>query len=187
MPGSIARVLERLQSLGWDDITAIIRATPESLIFERALYDRLPLSRWSSPGGRLLLLGDAAHAMHPGPGQGARSAFEDAHALAEALGRCWPDVGAAGREYQEARVVRAARIQSFAAEGCGVPAIRDLSRPAGLTPEERIQRWGKFTALASSYPAHTKGDPSNRWWAPLGPEGERKLLGRGWGSEERMV
>ncbi len=102
----LALPLPTHQSLGWDDIAAIIQATPESIIFERALYDRLPLSRWSSPGGRLLLLGDAAHAMHPGPGQGARSAFEDAHALAEALGRCWPDVGAAGREYQEARVVR---------------------------------------------------------------------------------
>ncbi len=39
------------------------------------------------------------------------------------------------------------------------------------------------------YPANPKGDPGSRWWAPLGPEGERELLGGGWGSggEEGVV
>jgi len=34
---------------------------------------RSPLA---STGNRVVLLGDALHAVHPGPGQGARSAFE---------------------------------------------------------------------------------------------------------------
>lgn len=43
-----------------------MEATDESAIFERAIWDRLPLTKWSSPGGHVVLLGDAAHAMHPG-------------------------------------------------------------------------------------------------------------------------
>lgn len=66
-----------------------MQATPESIIFERALSDRIPLDQLEatmvSPGGRVVLLGDAAHAMHTGPGQGARMAFEDAHMLVEYL------------------------------------------------------------------------------------------------------
>ncbi len=58
-----ARPLPTHQSLGCDSIAAVIQATPEPSIFERALYDRLPLSRWSSPGGRLLLL-TVCHIQH---------------------------------------------------------------------------------------------------------------------------
>jgi hypothetical protein len=56
------------------------QATPESEIFERATIDRVPLDELGAgmvgAGGRLVLLGDAAHAAHNGPGQGARMAFE---------------------------------------------------------------------------------------------------------------
>jgi hypothetical protein len=56
------------------------QATPESEIFERAMIDRIPLDELGAglvgAGGRLVLLGDAAHAMHSGPGQGGRMGFE---------------------------------------------------------------------------------------------------------------
>jgi 2-polyprenyl-6-methoxyphenol hydroxylase-like FAD-dependent oxidoreductase len=57
-----------------------LQATPESDIFERAMIDRLPLDDLHASlvgaGGQLVLLGDSAHAMHSGPGQGGRMAFE---------------------------------------------------------------------------------------------------------------
>jgi 2-polyprenyl-6-methoxyphenol hydroxylase-like FAD-dependent oxidoreductase len=44
------------------------------------MIDRIPLDELRTglvgAGGRLVLLGDAAHAMHSGPAQGARMGFE---------------------------------------------------------------------------------------------------------------
>ncbi|KAJ7841393.1 hypothetical protein B0H14DRAFT_2783220 [Mycena olivaceomarginata] len=50
------------------------------LILPEYVMPRLP--RWSSGGGRILLLGDAAHAMPPHAGQGVACAVEDAVAVA---------------------------------------------------------------------------------------------------------
>jgi 2-polyprenyl-6-methoxyphenol hydroxylase-like FAD-dependent oxidoreductase len=48
------------------------------------MIDRIPLDELGAglvgAGGRLVLLGDAAHAMHSGSGQGGRMAFEVSHA-----------------------------------------------------------------------------------------------------------
>jgi hypothetical protein len=59
-----------------------LQATPEALIYERAMCDRVPLDElprlggdsgrtatMASDSGRLVLLGDAAHAVHPSMGQ----------------------------------------------------------------------------------------------------------------------
>lgn len=43
------------------------------------------LSSWSSSSGRVIVIGDAAHAMPPTGGQGAAMAFEDAATLADTL------------------------------------------------------------------------------------------------------
>ena len=40
------------------------------------------LDSWFSPGGRIIVIGDAAHAISPQGGQGAAMAFEDAETLA---------------------------------------------------------------------------------------------------------
>ena len=52
-------------------------------------------------GDRVVLIGDAAHAVVPFYGQGMNAAFEDCTILAEALETHGEDVGAAFREYDE--------------------------------------------------------------------------------------
>jgi 2-polyprenyl-6-methoxyphenol hydroxylase-like FAD-dependent oxidoreductase len=69
---------------GWHPpIEAVLEATPDGAILRNDVYFLDPLRRWNE--GRLVLLGDAAHATTPGIGQGAAMAIEDAIVLAEQL------------------------------------------------------------------------------------------------------
>jgi salicylate hydroxylase len=62
-----------------------LKLIPEAQIFERSIVGRLPASTWISPGGRLALVSDSAHAMHPNIAQGANSSFESAAAVVKKL------------------------------------------------------------------------------------------------------
>jgi salicylate hydroxylase len=64
---------------GWDRPVVELLDKVETC-FWWGLYDRRPLTTWTK--GRLLLLGDAAHAMLPHLGQGANQGIEDGVALA---------------------------------------------------------------------------------------------------------
>lgn len=81
-------------------------------MFRWGLFDRAPLQKWSD--GRVVLLGDAAHAMLPSMAQGAVQAFEDAFVLARHLPDN-SDVAAACQAYFRARIARATRIQERSA------------------------------------------------------------------------
>jgi 2-polyprenyl-6-methoxyphenol hydroxylase-like FAD-dependent oxidoreductase len=50
------------------------------------------LDKWTSTCGRVIIIGDAAHAIPPTAGQGANQAFEDSFSLAILLGSLGPDV-----------------------------------------------------------------------------------------------
>lgn len=172
IPGSRERVLERLRSLGWEEGVTAVASTPEASIYERALHDVPPLLSWQRcPGSPVVLLGDAAHALHPGPGLGARSAFEDAHQLTLAVEQHWPDVDAALQQYQEVRLPRMKLISDASAEMCGLPRIRDALRPPGLSAEDRLVRGREFTAWVNQYPRNMAGDPDSTYWKPA-PRGE---------------
>jgi salicylate hydroxylase len=94
---------------GWHPaVTELISAVPQSPRW--GLFARRPLAQWNK--GRVVLLGDAAHAMLPHQGQGANQAIEDAFVLAEELGTAG-DVLAALHRYDRRRRVRTRQIQAM--------------------------------------------------------------------------
>ncbi|KAF1964613.1 FAD/NAD(P)-binding domain-containing protein [Bimuria novae-zelandiae CBS 107.79] len=88
---------------------------PEECFLWKLAY--LPkLDTWISPGGRVAVLGDAAHAMVPHLGMGAATAVEDGGVLASCLARAksLEDIPLALAAYQKIRKGRAEQIQEAA-------------------------------------------------------------------------
>jgi 2-polyprenyl-6-methoxyphenol hydroxylase-like FAD-dependent oxidoreductase len=101
--GRKAEILRRFS--GWHEpIAAVVEAADESAILRNDVYYLEPLPRWSD--GRLVLVGDAAHATTPGVGQGAAQAIEDAVVLIDRLAGS-DDLTAALAEYEGIRRPRA--------------------------------------------------------------------------------
>ncbi len=83
IPGTVQDALDVLAPYGWDRrIVDLVGHIGDDLSFW-ALMDVPTLPRWSR--GRVVLLGDAAHAPLPHQGQGGGIAIEDAYALGELL------------------------------------------------------------------------------------------------------
>ena len=97
---------------GWDVQIVQLLETVETCYWW-GLYDRRPLASWTS--GRLVLLGDAAHAMLPHLGQGANQAIEDGVALAVLLeGRDPDEIPTILQQYEKFRRARTDAIQAEA-------------------------------------------------------------------------
>ena len=107
--GEVSDVLTLYQD--WHpQVRAIIAAVDET--YKWALFDRVPLARWSV--GRVTLLGDACHPMLPFMGQGAAQAIEDAATLAACLKEVGErDVPGALALYERLRLPRASRLQAM--------------------------------------------------------------------------
>lgn len=76
-----------------------------------ALYDRAPFDRWTK--GPATLLGDAAHPMLPFLAQGAGMGIEDAFVVVKLLTET-SDPGAALSAYEQLRLARTAKVQTWA-------------------------------------------------------------------------
>lgn len=125
------------------DTMTILAATPR-IDRHYPIYDMPELPRWSA--GRVLLMGDAAHAVAPHSGQGASLAIEDGVVLAACLAAAADHDGAFARFEQ----LRRQRVQKAIAIGRAVGSqkqaqswltlrLRDLMLPLFMPMGARMQ------------------------------------------------
>jgi salicylate hydroxylase len=106
---------------GWHPaVTEMVGATEVGARW--ALHDLAPLTRWHTD--RVVLTGDAAHAMVPHQGQGANQTIEDAIALADCLADA-PDLRSALRRYAERRQERTAKVQRWSRRAADLMHLPD--------------------------------------------------------------
>ena len=111
-PATADQALAIFAGYSWDRrILDLVRDIEGDMSFW-ALADLPPLPRWSR--GRVVLLGDAAHAPLPHQGQGAALAIEDAYALGALVGtRGVEDYGRVFETFGNLRRRRARRVQAY--------------------------------------------------------------------------
>ncbi|KAI8238866.1 hypothetical protein K4K55_002471 [Colletotrichum sp. SAR 10_96] len=109
--GYQVQILEKRPGL--DDFE-LIKAVPDGMVYDWKLRWRDPQPEWVSPLGRLVQIGDAAHAFLPTSGYGASMAMEDAHSLVECLSHVeQQDVALALRVHNCLRFERTACAQKM--------------------------------------------------------------------------
>jgi 2-polyprenyl-6-methoxyphenol hydroxylase-like FAD-dependent oxidoreductase len=131
--GRHAEVMRRFAS--WHEpIAAVAEATEENAILRNDVYYIDPLPRWTS--GRVVLVGDAAHATTPGVGQGAAQAIEDAVVLADRLAG-QSDLPLALAEYEAIRRPRAEAVLKMSRR---VDKTAQLASPVGWRIRNMVVR-----------------------------------------------
>jgi salicylate hydroxylase len=115
-PATPDQALGIFEEYRWDRrILDLVRNIEGDMSFW-ALVDLPRLPRWSR--GRVVLLGDAAHAPLPHQGQGAGLAIEDAYALGALLGQGGlADYGRAFEAFEKLRRRRAWTVQAYSRAG----------------------------------------------------------------------
>ncbi|CAI5535734.1 unnamed protein product [Closterium sp. Naga37s-1] len=155
----------------WHTVLQAVTTTDPGNIYERWMMDRPPpKDSWSDSkcGNRVVLMGDAAHAMHPELGQGAQTAFEDAHQLSLCLAEIKDvlaepaAVAAAVREYEDWRIDRCVRIHAYATAAHGFGEEARLVRE--LSPPEKSKLFMEFQKWILAYPDKIKGDPESTYF-----------------------
>jgi 2-polyprenyl-6-methoxyphenol hydroxylase-like FAD-dependent oxidoreductase len=133
MPDEDLRALMLARYAGWaDPVRPFIEATEGWL---RTLIQDVPtLPTWHK--GRVLLIGDAAHAMSPAGGQGASLALEDAMVFSRLVADPSRDVEDAMARFESARRARAEGMvaQAFANDR---RTLKELG-PVGMWTRDRV-------------------------------------------------
>ncbi|MFE6760818.1 FAD-dependent monooxygenase [Streptomyces sp. NPDC057689] len=156
--GDISEVIPLLDTvkLPFLDVRRMMREAREVYLFPLIRHD--PLDNWVD--GRVVLLGDAAHAMYPRGGNGITQAMIDARVVAENLAATPDDPHAAFVAYDAARregvnrIVMNMRgegyevIRRMVAERTGGSPFRDIEGVLPLAEADRI--FSKYHALVGS-------------------------------------
>ncbi|QKG20381.1 FAD-binding monooxygenase protein [Actinomadura verrucosospora] len=130
-----ARWLERLRDLHADDVPggALLRHSRAEDLFVLGGIEIMPrVPHWHR--GRMVLVGDSAHAPSPSSGQGASLAIESAVELARCL-RDLPDPAAAFAAYEG---LRRPRVEAIAAAAARTNEEKSAGGPAGPVDPERM-------------------------------------------------
>lgn len=141
-----------------EPIRTLIESTDRHAIYRHDVYDLAePLSSFVK--GRVVLLGDAAHAMTPDLGQGAGQAVEDAATLALLLKgtRSGADIDSALRTYDR---VRRARVQPIARRSRAMGKIGQWESPARAKFRDSIVRMTPHVILGAM------ASKAQRWTPP---------------------
>ena len=128
------RVMEAHQGWHWPILDLIGNSTT---FCRTSVFEIIGLDRWSRD--RVVLIGDAAHAMNPVAGQGANMALEDAQLLAELLKNPSLPVEPLFRHFEEVRKPRVTRAARRAHRSSRLTMIR----VSGL------RRWVRNAAYAA--------------------------------------
>lgn len=172
--------LVRIAKESCETVANAIEAIPEGQIFERSIVGHSSLPSWRSPGGRVALVGDAAHGMHPNIAQGANSAFESAAAIVKVLCHECVEVSTlpqAMKAYEEARKPRADLVQGFAnalgvSQASGNNAFHDC--PAASA---KMMDWIRSSRDPMKYPPPKEVTNILNQFDPLKEKGVSRLWG----------
>ena len=153
----LAEVRRRVE--GWHEpIAALLDATPPEAVLHHDMADLGTLETFVK--GRVALLGDAAHAMHPDMAQGAAQSLEDAVVLAAALAEADGDVPVALARYDERRRPRTQKIVKQARS-------KGLGATSGNVLSHRVQELALRMIPASRWPALATRALAPVWdWRP---------------------
>ena len=126
-----------------------------------AYYTIPRLEHWTSAPGRVIILGDAAHAVPPTAGQGATQAFEDGCSLATLIGRLPADADWAASLgwWQGMRQERIDRVLELTARLNNARATKEEREKL---PEDRLWQSEGQEDLGWLYNYRVKEDVTNR-------------------------
>ncbi|KAJ3963042.1 hypothetical protein N0V92_000182 [Colletotrichum tropicale] len=152
----------RAEFQGWDNrLTKIIELIDQTIKWPLMAGD--PLHNWVAESSRLVILGDAAHAMLPYMSQGAAMAVEDGAALAVALSNITSQdqLGLALQVFQQERKRRTSMMQEASMVNAFLWHFKDgpeqRARDAAMQPEVEGRR---FSSSPNQW-----SDPLTQSWA----------------------
>ncbi|KAF2496526.1 FAD/NAD(P)-binding domain-containing protein [Lophium mytilinum] len=156
---------------GWDpQLTKIISLIDESVKWPLKVGKQL--NSWTSPSAKLVILGDAAHAMLPYMSQGAAMAVEDSAALAVVLNciSTLEELPFAMRAFEKERIKRSSDMQNAS-------TVNGLIWHFADGPEQRARDASMAAEVVGSpftKSANQWSDPVTQWWA-YGHDAEKRM------------